>query len=372
MRLLKAIIIFLKKEKLLSILLLLYLVTVVLTKGNSLNIERYVDWNSIFMITSILLVSRSMECSGVFTMIAEKLISLSRGSFIRLTTFIILAAAFSAMILMNDASLFIYVPIVLALSRISNVDLPLLLTILTISVNIGSALTPIGNPQNIIIWQYYGISFIDFISALAFFFVVSLALLFAYSIILLKAGRHLAELRVKYPERVSIDKVLFILASILLIIDVFLGEEHLSYLALLISFITLLIVRREIMLSIDYVLIAVFILMFADFRALSAILSGYKLIPIFKTKLMLFYWGLLLSQIVSNVPATILLLNHTRDWVTLAVSVNLGGVGFVTGSLANIITLRLGGLKVRDFHKYSLPYFVLLVLLFTLFYLVVT
>jgi len=124
-----------------------------------------------------------LERNGAFMRIALNFIRISRGSPARLLTLIILASTLSAMILMNDISLSIYVPIIAAMSKTSNIDLPLFSTILSISVNVGSALTPIGNSQNIIIWQYYGVGFVNFVRVMMLFFVISIILLFLIRIL---------------------------------------------------------------------------------------------------------------------------------------------------------------------------------------------
>ncbi len=364
---LKTLTAFLRREKFLTLLLLIYFALIPISKGRVINLKKYVDWSSIFMIVSLLFVSRGLELSGAFARISEKFIDISKGSGLRLTILVILTSALSAMVLMNDASLFVYVPIILTISKISEINVPLFLTLVSISANIGSALTPIGNPQNIIIWQHYGVSFLDFIKGLAPFFIISFVLLLLYSLLLVGKGK--ASLKVLRPPRLFMDKKLFITSLSLLILDVFLGEKRLSYLSLAITFATLTLVRREVVLEADYALIAIFILMFADFRGLSRVMASYGLVPNLSTKLSILYWGSLLSQVMSNVPATIFLLDYTKSWKALAIATNLGGVGLITGSLANIITLRLGKIKIREFHKYSLPYFITLLLLFTLIFL---
>ena len=271
------------------------------------------------------------------------------------------------MILMNDASLFVYVPIILTISKVSEINVPLLLTIISISVNIGSALTPIGNPQNIIIWQHYEVSFLDFIKGLTPFFIISIVLLLLYSLFL--TSRSKTFLKVLRPPKLSIDKRLLIASLFLLILNVLLGERKLSYLSLIVTSITLILIRREVVFKADYALIAIFILMFADFGGLSRVIASYGLVPNLSTKLSILYWGSFLSQTMSNVPATIFLLDYTKDWKALAIATNLGGVGLIIGSLANVITLKLGKIKVREFHKYSLPYFIMLLLLFTIIFL---
>ena len=64
-----------------------------------------------------------------------------------------------------------------------------------------------------------------------------------------------------------------------------------------------------------------------------------------------------LSQLISNVPATVIFLGSKPEWLPLALGVNLGGNGLVVGSLANIIAIRISGIRMSDFHRFSMPYF---------------
>jgi len=107
--------------------------------------------------------------------------------------------------------------------------------------------------------------------------------------------------------------------------------------------------RPRIMAKLDYLLLASFALMFMDFGLIAELARGIT------TGLSSPTWILLvsavLSQAVSNVSATILLIKHLKQWIPLAYGVNVGGVGLVTGSMANIIAVRLGGIRVRDMHR---------------------
>ncbi len=348
---------FLIKEKLLTILLILYLITCLLTSGNLLNLPKYVDFRAIALITSLLLVSRGIEASGVFTSLSIRLITLSRGSLPTLITLIILITASSAALVMNDTSLFIYVPLVLTLSRVLGINKALLATLVTIAANVGSSLTPIGNPQNIIIWQHYGISFTGFIVKLAPFTALGMTLLITYSLILCRR-LGISEYSLTKPPMVRINYPLLITSSSLLIANLLLAHLGMHYFALLVTTLLLLVIRREVVLRADYPLIVIFILMFADFRGISSIIRFNS--SLLSNCLVIIIASSLLSQLVSNVPATILLLDSVSRWGALAVGVNLGGTGFILGSLANVITIRLGGVSLREFHKYELPYFLAL------------
>ena len=74
---------------------------------------------------------------------------------------------------------------------------------------------------------------------------------------------------------------------------------------------------------------------------------------------MLFLASAGLSQLISNVPATVIFLGSKPEWLPLALGVNLGGNGLVVGSLANIIAIRISGIRMSDFHRFSMPYFLM-------------
>jgi len=350
---------FIIKEKLLTILIILYLITLVLTSGAVANLPKYVDFRAIALITSLLLISRGIESSGVFTLASIKLLTASRGSLTNLLILTSLITAGTAALVMNDTSLFIYVPLVVTMSRLLGIDKALLATVVTIAANVGSSLTPIGNPQNVIIWQHYGVGFSDFVATLAPFTALGMSLLIAY-VAVLSRGLGLGRYLVRAPPPVRVNYSVLTTSSALLVANLVLAHLGMHYFALAVTVAVLLVIRREVVLRADYPLIAMFILMFADFRGLASVINIKY--PLLSTSLGTVVVATLLSQVVSNVPATILLIDSVSKWGALAVGVNLGGTGFILGSLANVITIRLGGVSVREFHKYELPYFTILTL----------
>jgi Na+/H+ antiporter NhaD/arsenite permease-like protein len=113
---------------------------------------------------------------------------------------------------------------------------------------------------------------------------------------------------------------------------------------------------------VDWSLIAVFALMFVDIHLLTALDGMRNLLGSLThdSPRMLFAAGVLASQVISNVPATILLTQWVPANAVLAYAVNVGGFGFVLGSLANLIALRMvseRGLWLR-FHYYAVPFLV--------------
>ena len=110
----------------------------------------------------------------------------------------------------------------------------------------------------------------------------------------------------------------------------------------------------------DWALLLVFVLMFIDLRLLSQLDVVQAWIKSFDLAQLprLYLAGIAASQVVSNVPAAILLAEYSRDWRIIAYAVNVGGFGLMIGSLANIIALRMAPDRRAwiTFHAYSLPF----------------
>ena len=158
------------------------------------------------------------------------------------------------------------------MSRILNTDSAVYAALVTIAVNAGSAMTPIGNPQNVIIWQHYRVPFHVFIGSLAPFTLISMLVLLAYSQAIASRSRSAGPATA--PPSVKVNKVLVSASLTLLILDVVLAQYGLALLAAAITAVTLILIRREVVAGADYPLMAVFILMFADFRGLAHLVTS--------------------------------------------------------------------------------------------------
>ncbi len=353
---------FLVKEKLLLILSITYIALLFTDPSLLRSTLSFLNIKVLSVIVALLIISRGIELSGIFNRLSLKLISLLHGSTVALILTLILLSELTAMVVMNDTALFIYLPFIITLSKLTNLSLERFAIMVTIAVNVGSALTPIGNPQNVIIWQHYNVGFLEFIKYMAPFVVVSTVTLMVLAYFTFK-NEGLRMLNHIPPVR--FDRRLFYISATLLILNVIFAQLGFQIYALALTILSFLAVKRKIITTIDYGLILTFSLMFIDFGEISKLIGFYGLIPKLNTDVNTLLTSAFLSQLISNVPATITLINHVSLWGPLALGVNIGGVGLIIGSMANIITLRLIKLKLTKFHKYSLPYFALLTMIFT-------
>ena len=340
-----------KREPLLVLLFLLFAILSVFDPSLPVRSPKLVDQESVIAIVTFLLVSRGLELSGVFDRAAGRIVRSSGGSEFKLLSMMAITTALSSGVIMNDTAIFIFVPLLLVISKKVEIDLPKSVIVISIAANTGSALSPVGNPQNIIIWRVYEVPVWRFVSSMFPYVVLWFILLLLF--IWVKSGR---KLEAQSLPRIKINPYLAATSALLLAIDVLLIERGLAPLALVLTLILMAIVGRGAIFALDAALVAIFVLIFIDFRELSLLLSHVELKCTGFEAILL---SVGLTQIMSNVPATVLLASKNLPWLPLAVGVNLGGNGLVIGSLANFIAIRISGIGLKDFHRYSIPYFLL-------------
>jgi len=319
----------------------------------------WVDWHTIATLAGMLLLTTGIEASGYLEHLGRLIINRLRQER-ALALFLVSASTLLSTVLTNDIALFIVVPLTVGLKGISNLPVGRLVIFEALAVNAGSLLTPIGNPQNILLWQRSHLSFAAFTWQMAPLALAIFALLLLATWLCFPRQAIHAEL----PDDAASYRV-GLLRTCALLYAAFLVTVELGYpgWGLLGVAVAVLLLCRQIIAKVDWCLILIFILMFIDIRLLSQlamIQTWVEGIPQF-TPLKLYLSALLGSQIISNVPATILLVQYSTAYQVIAYGVNAGGFGLAIGSLANIIALRMAPERRLwlHFHGYSLPFLAL-------------
>lgn len=350
------------EDYLLLALLLLLPILLWLQPAAPSGLVALVDWHTVAALAGLMLLSKALEDSGYLARFASVLLGWCHTER-RLAQLLLLFAALLSAIVTNDVALFILLPIALSIGRLSGMAVGRLVIFLALAVNAGSSLTPIGNPQNLLLWQASGYSFWQFTLMMAPLALSLLLMILLLSCIAFAATR----LTIKVPHNNNSDNrrlfgwslagyPLFILAM----------EYQLAPYAAVGLLATYFILKRSVVTAIDWLLLLVFILMFINL----GLLAQMPLLQPLAIQIMAipdgsYVGGALLSQLISNVPAAIFLQNFTTDWRALSFGVSVGGFGLAIGSLANLIALRLSQQQRlwREFHCWSLPMFVLSLLL---------
>ena len=317
-----------------------------------------VDWKTISTLGGLLLVTTGIKESGLFYLLAYRIARKIDNERL-LALFLVSLAATLSMFLTNDIALFIVVPLTLTLQQIVKEDYSKIIIFEAIAVNVGSSLTPIGNPQNIYLWHQWGISFHVFVGEMIpVVSIMSIWLLFM--IFLCFPSRRID---VTNNHNNVVDHKLFIVSAILLVVFVFSIELGYEIYILPIIFFVLLTTRISIFLKCDWGLILLFIVIFIDLDLVCRLKAINHMLAMldFSNIRALFLSGALFSQFISNVPSAILLSKHSTNFKIIAYGVNIGGNGLLIASFANLIALRFSNRKHNyfSFHVYSLPYFII-------------
>ena len=315
-----------------------------------------VDWPTIAALAGLLALTQGVETSGALYRLGHWLVGYmtsERAAALCLVT----AAAVLSTVLTNDVALFVIVPLTLGICRITPLPTTRLVVFEALAVNAGSALTPIGNPQNLFLWQLSGSSFAQFVWHMLPLVALLMLLLWAVTALAF-SGR---PLQASDPQSEHLlHKHLLGVSLLLYPVFLLLTDMHYASWALLAVLLCLGSIRWRVLAHLDWGLLLVFVLMFIDLRLLvgldlvQQVLAGWGLAQARH----LFWAGIAGSQIVSNVPAAIALAEFSRDWRVLAYAVNVGGFGLMLGSLANLIALRMAPDKRAwiSFHVWSLPF----------------
>lgn len=347
----------LRRDYLLWALVSGLLVLTAIAPGKLATYPQLVDWPTIRTLLGLLILTRGIEASGWLSRLAVR-VAQHLHTERALALFLMVLSVALAMFLTNDVALFVVVPLTLSLGAIVNLPLRRLVIFEAIAVNCGALLTPVGNPQNIFLWQHSGVTFLTFIWQMLPLFLCCLALLGVFIGMAFKP-RPIETAAVR--DAPVFDRRLLLVSLILYLPFLVMTDLHQGVLALGLVAIVMLIAAPRILWQIDWPLMGVFVLMFIDLRLLTeqAWLTQAITALDLHRPLRLFATGALLSQGLSNVPASILLSGYSTDWRVIAWGVNVGGFGLLIGSLANLIALRIGRQRgsLLAFHAWSIPFF---------------
>ncbi len=245
---------------------------------------------------------------------------------------------FSSMLITNDVALMSFVPLTLAIfsrEKQRGRELVTILVLQTIAANIGSMFTPLGNPQNLYLFSRSGMSALRFLTVTGKYTLLA-GLLLAAALLTVKDGKLSLPPEAERPH--PLDRRKSIVCAALLVLCV-LSVLRLVPVPVLLAVVLAVFLRmdRKAFRGVNYMLLCTFLVFF--------ILAGnIKNLPGFQQLIRQSIDGrevavsVLVSQIISNVPAAMLLSAFTSRLEDLIVGVNLGGLGTIIASMASLIT----------------------------------
>lgn len=349
---------FIKKQTVLVVAWILALISAFFVTPNK-EYFSYIDWRSLGILWSLMVIMLGFQINGIFQIIGNWLLSKVHKLW-QLILILVLLCFFLSMFITNDVALITFVPFAILIlnslpNKCKNDKLLIFVIVLqTIAANLGSMLTPIGNPQNLYLFGLGGFSLASFIklmlpySALSLFLLVicvavlgrkfsfgseSFSQSFGDNGILTTQNENFSQNKNIFALKLCIFCALFVI-SILTVLHI------ISFYVLVpIVLIFMLIFERKSVLKADYFLLLTFIGFFIFTGNIAKIdFINEKLQNFVGGREILF--GITSSQVISNVPAALLLSSFATNLSDLVIGVNLGGLGTLIASMASLISYK--------------------------------
>lgn len=369
----KPILTFLKKEPMLTAAVIAAAVSLIITPPTK-NLIGEIDWRTLGTLFMMLCVLEGFKKENIFRPVIR--LASDFGSMLRLSLFFIFGVFFSSMLVTNDVSLIIFVPLTIMLFRAGGKEhyiLPVI-SMENIAAVRGSLLTPFGSPQNLFLYGQLDISAGRFMLHMSPLCAMSAVLLVIFTAVLFRRD-------LKEPIKTETDEIapawaperraqrISYIVLFLLIITVIVTRAAWWPAAVIIVLAAAALLDRSILARVDYVLLATFLCFFvfsssiAANPQISAVLSravaGSE-----------YWWAIGISQIISNVPATIVLYPFTENVAGLIYGADTAGLCSLIGSLASVINYRIyvreypgcGGRFIKTFTLINWVFFAIVVI----------
>lgn len=329
-----------------------------------------IDYNTIALLLGMMIIIAVLELDGFFTMVAEKTISLSRSRF-QLLFIVVFVTGIASAFLVNDAVVLLFTPVIIQICRSGKLNpIPYLIAEILAS-NIGSAMAITGNPQNILIGIASGISYGKFMIHLLPISILGLMLLLIFIRLIYKTEFSSKEKLVFHEEELNYDYVsmkfsvpIFVLVLLLFFFSKILNMS-IPTIALTGASLILILGRikpSKVIKEVDWVLLLFFAGLFIVVHGiekvgiLNSFIEDTPLTSDLNGIIGIHILSLILSQIVSNVPYTILMLPILKAassdmlWLSLASAATLAGNATIIGAVANLIVIEVAkthGIEIK-------------------------
>lgn len=349
---------FFKKETVCCIAFLLAVVSMCFVVPSK-NYISYIDFRVLALLFCLMAVVRGFSSIGVFTRLGTMLLTHVHSLRMLSALFIFLCFFFS-MLITNDVALITFVPftiLVLSMAEQKKFLIPVIV-LETIAANLGSMLTPLGNPQNLYLYTISELSIGAFVRIMLPYSFVSAILLLIFILFLPKdtvstatvantanstntvTASNTSNVICEAVKARKNSRILFTAYLILFLLCLLTVLHILPYQIMLLLVLTgFLLLDYRVLKDVDYFLLLTFLCFFIFIGNMKQISLVHELI----SKLLVHHevlMGIGASQIISNVPAAILLSGFTDDYSALLIGVNLGGLGTLIASLASLISFK--------------------------------
>ena len=327
---------YMKKDIVLTISCFLALISCMIVPI-SVQYINYIDMHTMILLFCLMLIVEGLRKLHFFSFLSNILLSkvhTQRGLSICLVSLCFV----SSMFITNDVALITFIPLGMMLLKLVKMEQKLcfVITLMTIAANLGSMFTPIGNPQNMYLYSISNMNISSFLLMMLPYIFVSAIVLLVFLIWKIKKE----DIQIKIEENITLSKQDLLFYMMLFILCLLSVSKMISHTALfIITSLCIFIKNRQLFLQIDYALLLTFFFFFIFVGNLNQLTQ-------LKTTLTTIVAGnetlvaILLSQIISNVPAAMVLSNYATSIQELIVGTNIGGLGTLIASMASLISYK--------------------------------
>lgn len=333
------------------------------------NYVDYINTDTIGLLFCLMIAVAGFRECGLLTWASRKLLGKGAPMSRRTGTTLIFMSFFSAMLFTNDVALIAFVPITAALFKKLPKTMIYVITVQTAAANLGSMLTPFGNPQNLYLYDRYQMSPQDFFGTTIPVTAFSAALILLLCLFIKNESLG----RERSDNAVIRDKRYLLLYAALFVLCLLAVFGVLNVIVVFASVcVVAAIIDMRLFTAVDYGLLATFALFFifvgniqnigAVREFVTRLVDGREMLA-----------SAAVSQVISNVPAAFMLSGFTEDARSLVLGINIGGLGTVVASLASLISFRIyletdGARPAKYLGVFSLINFALLIIIFAFAY----
>lgn len=339
----KRVVSFIKKETVLLAAWVLALISAFFVKPSGEYLG-YIDFRSLGILWSLMVIMQGLKQNGVFSFVGMRLLAKTRKVW-QLSAVLIFLCFFCSMFITNDVALITFVPFaVMMLQSCKKEELMIPVIVLqTVAANLGSMLTPIGNPQNLYLFGVSQMGVGEFVRFMLPYTILSGVLLIV-CICFLKGKSDpvdaaISEKELLTNERGRVEKACVYTG--LFVLSLFVVGRVLDYRYMVaIVFAVVFFMEKKTIFHVDYSLLLTFVGFFIFTGNMGKIQTVSNLLQqvIQGREVAL---GVLISQCISNVPATLLLSGFTEEYKKLLLGVNIGGLGTLIASMASLISYKI-------------------------------
>jgi len=327
---------FIKKEPVLIIAAVLAAISMLIIHPDASYVS-YIDFSVLGILFCLMIVVAGlMEC-GVFDFVSTRLIVRSKN--VKLLALLLVGCVFFAsMFVTNDVALIAFVPVTIEIFNIVGGGKLIFVVVLeTIAANLGSMLTPIGNPQNLFLYSFFKMNVGGFLKITAPVTAVGFALIIGVLMFSRSGG---IDIELEHKTGFQNKKPALIFYACLFVLSVLAVLHALDYrICVAVVFVGVLIYNRRLLIKVDYSLLFTFVAFFvfvgniervgAVKETVSRLISGHE-----------FLLSVGASQFISNVPAAMMISHFTSDAKAVLLGVDIGGLGTPVASLASLISFK--------------------------------